>query len=92
MKAYKVIQCLEQNYFDEEVLGVFTFEELKKLGARLVEQRNSLSEKVEELTREENFYDVDRLVGLLIEWEIIDAGGYFPRDFNDTLEIVEVEI
>lgn len=92
MRAYKVIECLEQYDFEEGVLGVFTFEQLKELGAKLVEQRNSLSENVEELTREESFSNVDRLVALLIEWGIIETDGYFPRDFNDTLKVVEVEI
>lgn len=29
MKAYKVIECLEQYDFEEGVLGVFTFDQLK---------------------------------------------------------------
>jgi hypothetical protein len=92
MKAYKVIECLEQYDFEEGVLGVFTFDQLKELGAKLVKQRNSLSESVEEFTREENIYNVDRLVTLLIEWDIIATDGYYPRDFYDTLRVVEVEI
>lgn len=92
MRAYKVVECLEQYDFEEGVLGIFTFEELKKLGSKLVEQRNSLLEDVEELTREECLANVDRLVTLLIEWGIIETDGYFPRDVDDTLEVVEIEI
>lgn len=92
MKAYKVVQCLEQNDFDEEVLGIFTFERLKELGAKLVEKREHFSEKIGRLTEEENFSNVDELVTTLVEWDIIDAGGYFPRDMYDTLEVIEIEI